>query len=506
MLGLERNEGCLPWDDDIDIVMTKANYDCFAKVMKQNPVKDRIFECREENKDYPLEFGKYMSTNTSHITRSLSFGNSYAGIWIDVMYVVPLPKSERKKKYIKNWFCCFCELQNELYVEHANRYDGFFWRYKIGRILIRVFGRKRVLSFFEKSFNKYSEEECDSYFLYHSLDADFRTYDKRFFKKPERRLYNNLEINASPENREFCRAAYGDSWMIIPPENQQDVHKVVLDFEISGAEYIQDYMRFLNKNEITNVIKNTKKRQFKEIKKRKRNNIKRNYIKGLLQGERLKQYIESSDIDVKKLAEDEDYQLITEIYNDYLELQFSQEFNYWKVFLDTSDELLYPVLKKMICYDGQYYKADKILNMRTAVKKTTLSDDLQNLKALIDFCRKLSIAVWDKCDMENAEMLINEYSSLKYHPFCVDIELVKLQLSIDKANSIRDYDNIKSKALMLLKKVHRQGECLKLMGDIELNLGNRNKALHYYDTAEKFTRNGLVLLDMKKRRMLNDEK
>ena len=506
MLGLERNEGFLPWDDYIDVVMTKSNYDRFAEVMKKKPIQNRKFECKEENEEYPLEFGKYMSTETSHITRSLSFGNSDAGIWIDIMYVVPLPKSEKKVQRIKNWFCCFCELQNELYVEHVNRYDGFFWRYKVGRILIRIFGRKKVLSFFKKSFNKYSEDECNSYFLYHSLDADFRIFDKRFFEKPIRRIYNGIEVNASPYNREFSRAAYGDSWMIVPPETQQIVHTVVLDFDTPGLKYIEDYMVFLEKEDISNAIKNVKKRQFKEIEKRKSNIIKMHYIKGLLLGEKLNSIIEEENIDVLKLAEDDNYYLIGELYKDYLEMQFSQAFRYWKVFVDINDELLYPILKKLICYDGEYYNADKILNLRNMFNQTSLNDNLKKLRELIEFCRKLSIAVWDEKNLERAESLINDYSLLEYNPFCIDVELIKLKISIEKNNSIEEYHKIKTEALKLLRMIREQGECLKLIGDIEYLLGNSTKALNYYKKAELFTHNGLVLLDIRKRRALNDEK
>ena len=53
MLGVERNEGILPWDDDVDLIMTKENYDRFSQVMKTNIPANRVFETTETNKEYP---------------------------------------------------------------------------------------------------------------------------------------------------------------------------------------------------------------------------------------------------------------------------------------------------------------------------------------------------------------------------------------------------------------------------------------------------------------------
>lgn len=498
MLGLERNEGFLPWDDDVDVVMTKKNYDRFAQVMKEHAPENRTFECVEQNKEYPLQFGKYISTETSHITRSLAFGNSSAGIWIDIMYVAPLPREPKRIEKLKKWFCCYCELENEIYIEHRNRYKGFYWRYKLCRSLAAVFGKDRVVKWMKKKFDNFPEEQCDAYFLYHALDADFRIFEKRFFGKPERRLFGGLEVYASPWNRAFCRAGYGDSWMIVPEEDAQAIHTVILDFEIPYYKYAEDYMVLIDKQEVEENIKRVKPTEMKMEQMRRPVVQEKETLKGILLREHLKNKIKEEDINLKNLTDLYDYEAIGELYAEYLELQFSRSLRFWKVFIPLEDELLYPILVKLVCCDGEYYTADKILALRAESGRSAMSEELSRLTELIDSCRQISIALWDEQDFGAVKRILDNSSDTGF--FCVDLELARLSVMVHQAEDTDAYQKVKKQAQRLLEKLPNQGECMKLLADAEYELGNKETAMELYDQALEQTSNGLVCLDINRRK------
>lgn len=497
MLGLERNEGVLPWDDDVDVVMTKKNYDRFAQVMKEHAPENRTFECVEENEKHPLQFGAYMNTQTSHITRSLAF-NSSAGIWIDIMYVAPLPRDPRKMEKVKKWFCCYCELENDVYIEHRNHYKGFYWRYKLCRGFAALFGKQRVIRWMKKQFDYFPEEECDAYFLYHSLGADFRVFEKRFFEKPVRRNFGGVEVYASPWNRAFCRAGYGDSWMIVPKAELQKIHSGILDFEIPYYKYVEDYTAFVDKQEVFQNIKKIKPIDMKVDQMKRPAVQEKETLKGILLRERLKNKIRDEHIDLKALADAYDYKAIGELYGDYMELQFSRSLQFWKVFVPLEDDLLYPILVKLVCCDGEYYTADKILKLRAESGRRGLPEALSRLTDLVDICRQISIALWDDQDFEAVKHILENSRDTGF--FCVDLELARLSVMLWEAEDKDAYLAVKARAEGLLEKLPNQGECMKLLADAEYELGNKETAMELYDQALEQTSNGLVCLDINRRK------